>query len=162
MHIDAQTKSLHYIQMYSVKDRIDLGKLSNVRPTCRKSLYDLLQSAEDYEKLNKSFAAHVARVMVEHIPFFTEDFSSLVQRHIPHQPKWHIPHQCSREMSLKPEVVSLYTDIAYCHSICILCWAKWNDVEQPINCQTPLITRWLYNTTEVTMAIALDLVGRLM
>ena len=87
MHIDAQTKSLHYIQMYSVKDRIDLGKLSNVRPTCRKSLYDLLQSAEDYEKLNKSFAAHVARVMVEHIPFFTEDFSSLVQRHIPHQPK---------------------------------------------------------------------------
>ena len=73
--------------MYSVKDRIDLGKLSHVHPTGGKSFYDLLPSTEDYEKLKNSFAVHVARVMVEHIPFFTEDFSSLVQRHIPHQPR---------------------------------------------------------------------------
>ena len=51
MHIDAQTKSLHYIQMYSVKDRIDFGKLSDVCPTDGKSLYDYLSSTEDYEKL---------------------------------------------------------------------------------------------------------------
>lgn len=107
--IDAQTKSLHYIQMYSVKDRIDFGKLSDVHPNGEQSLYDLLPTTEDYEKLKESFAVHVARVMVEHIPFFTEDFSGLVQRHI--------PHQYSCEMSLKSEVVSLcctlYSNIAY-------------------------------------------------
>ena len=68
MRIDAQTKSLHYIQMCSVKDKIDLGKLSDVRPTGEKSLYNLLPSTEDFEKLNESFAVHVARVMVEYIP----------------------------------------------------------------------------------------------
>ena len=30
MRVDAQTKSLHYVQMYSVKDRIDFGKLSDI------------------------------------------------------------------------------------------------------------------------------------
>ena len=68
LRIDAQTKSLHYIQMFSVKDKIDLGKLSDVRPTGEKSLYNLLPSTEDFEKLNESFAVHVARVMVEYIP----------------------------------------------------------------------------------------------
>ena len=60
MHIDAQTKS-HYIQMYSVKDRIDFGKLSDVCPTDGKSLYDYLSSTEDYEKLNQvlQFTLHV-------------------------------------------------------------------------------------------------------
>lgn len=109
MRIDAQTKSLHYVQMYCVKDRIDFGKLSDVHPTGEKTLYGLLPTTEDYEKLKESFAVHVARVMVEHIPFFTEDFSGLVQRHI--------PHQYSCEMSLKSEVVSLcctlYRNIAY-------------------------------------------------
>ena len=109
MQIDAQTKSLHYVQTYSVKNRIDFGKLSDVRPTGEQSLYDLLPTTKDYEKLKESFAVHVARVMVEHIPFFTKDFSGLVQRHI--------PHQYSCEMSLKSEVVSLcctlYSNIAY-------------------------------------------------
>ena len=47
--------------MYSVKDRIDLGKLSDVRPTDGKSLYDHLSSTEDYKKLNKvlQFTLHV-------------------------------------------------------------------------------------------------------
>ena len=93
MRIDPQTKSLHYVQMY----RIDFGKLSDVCPTGVKSLYDLLLTTEDYEKLKESFTVCTACVMVEHIPFFTEDFSGLLQRHI--------PQQYSCEMSLKPEVV---------------------------------------------------------
>ena len=56
-----------------------------MRPTGERNLYDLLPTTEDYEKLKETFAVYIARVMVEHIPFFTEDFSGLVQRHIPHQ-----------------------------------------------------------------------------
>ena len=100
MRIDAQTKSLHCVQMYSVKDRIDFGKLSDMPLSNEKCLYDLLPSTDDYEKVKEGFTVHVGRVMVEHIPFFSEDFSGLVERHI--------PHQYSHEMSVKSQVVSPY------------------------------------------------------
>jgi len=74
MSVDAQTKSLHYVQIYSVKDRMDFGKLSDVPPSGEKCLYDILPTTDDYEKLKTNFSVHVARVMVEYIPFFSENF----------------------------------------------------------------------------------------
>lgn len=98
MSVDAQTKSLHYVQIYSVKDRMDFGKLSDVPPSGEKCLYDILPTTDDYEKLKTNFSVHVARVMVEYIPFFSENFCGTAARHI--------PHKYSREMSLKSDVVS--------------------------------------------------------
>ena len=51
----------------------------------------------DYQTLKEHFTTLVARVLVEHIPYFAEDFKGLVKNHI--------PHQYSTEMEKKSEVV---------------------------------------------------------
>ena len=105
MRVDAQTQSLHYVHIYSVKDRIDFGKLSDVPPSGEKCLYDILPTTDDYENLKTNFSVLVARVIVEHIPFFSENFCGTAPRHI--------PHPYSREMSRKSEVVSSCYIIVY-------------------------------------------------
>jgi hypothetical protein len=95
--IDAQSKSLHYVQAYAVKDRIDYSKFSNKSPPPGKSVYDLLPCASDYQVLKDNFAILVARVLVKHVPYF-QDFKGLV----PSQ----IPHQFSSEMAKESEIVS--------------------------------------------------------
>ena len=47
--------------------------------------------------LKEHFAILVARVLVEHIPYFADDFRGLVETHI--------PHQYTSEMVKKSEVV---------------------------------------------------------
>ncbi len=95
--IDAQSKSLHYVQAYAVKDRIEYSKFSN-KPPPPGSIYDLLPCASDYQALKDNFAILVARVLVKHIPYFSQDFKGLV----PSQ----IPHQFSSEMAKESEIVS--------------------------------------------------------
>ena len=95
---DAQTKSLHYIQVYGVKDRVNFTGLSTSPPPIDKSVYDILPSGIEYQTLKDNFAILVARILVEHIPFFREDFSGLITNHI--------PHCYSTEMTNKSEVVS--------------------------------------------------------
>ena len=104
MRSDSQTVSLHYIQVYGVKDRIDYSSLSSQKPT-ETNLYDILPSSEDYELLKKDFTILVSRIVHTHLPFFGDDFKNLVEKHI--------PHKYSAEMSKKSEVVSV---IAMCSS----------------------------------------------
>ena len=93
--IDAQTQSLHYVQVYAVKDRVDFSQLSNTAPSPGRSIYDILPTTSEYQKLKENFAILVAHIIVKHIP---QDFSGLLVKHI--------PHKYSSEMAKKSEVVS--------------------------------------------------------
>ena len=100
MRIDSQTQSLHYVQIYGVKNRLDLSKLSLLPWTGEICVYDVLPTAEDYRKLKDTMSILVARLITDNLPYFSHDFKSLVQRHI--------PHPYSHEMSTESEVVSSF------------------------------------------------------
>ena len=95
--IDAQSKSLHYVQAYAVKDRIDYSKFSDMPPPPGRSVYELLPSTSDYQTLKGNFAVLIARTLVKHIPYFSHDFQGLVPD---------IAHPFSSEMAKKSEIVS--------------------------------------------------------
>ena len=76
--MDAQSKSLHYIQVYAVKDRVDFSKLSNSPPPDGQSVYNVLPTTSDYQVLKDNFVVLVSRTLVEYIPFFSQDFKGLV------------------------------------------------------------------------------------
>lgn len=98
MRIDSQTKSLHYVQAYAVKDRIDYSYEASERSTDGEvNLYNVLPSAQDYQKLKTNFAVHVSRVITTHLDFFKQDFKGLSEKHI--------QHKYSKEMSKKSEIV---------------------------------------------------------
>ena len=97
--IDAQSQSLHYVQGYAVKNRIEYSKFSNTPPPSSRSVYDLLPSTSDYQALKDNFAVLIARILVKHIPYFSQDFKGLVPNHI--------THQFSSEMAEESEIVSM-------------------------------------------------------
>ena len=99
MTSDNQTRSLHYVQSYAVKDRVNYDCLSSERRT-EVCVFDILPTKEDYDILKKNFAVLVSRVMVKFIPYFTSDYKEL--------PTKHIPHEHSKEMATKSEIVSLF------------------------------------------------------
>jgi len=109
MRVDSQTKSLHYVQIYSVKDRIDFSSLSESTKAGEMCLYDILPSTKDYQELKDNFAILLARVMTDNLSFFSENFKGLVQRHV--------PHQYSYEMSTKSEVVSNSINFIHPHML---------------------------------------------
>lgn len=97
--IDSQNKSLHYVQVYAVRDRINFSQLSNSPPSpAGRSVYDILPTTSDYQMLKHNFAILVSHILVEHIPYFKDDFKGLVPRHI--------QHPYSAEMAKQSEVVS--------------------------------------------------------
>ena len=111
MTSEQQTKSLHYVHMYAVQDRITMGHLPDERPERDASLSPaeviktILPSPDDNETMAKYFSTLVARVLVTHMPYFNMTFADVVD--------WHIPHQFSKEMAKTSVVVSNYT---YNHS----------------------------------------------
>lgn len=98
--VDVQSKSLHYVQAYAAKDRINYSKFSNSPPPPEKSAYDLLPSTSDYQTLKDNFAILVAYILVKDIPYFSQDFKGLDPSHI--------AHQFSSEMSKTSEIVSVF------------------------------------------------------
>ena len=68
--IDAQTKSLHNVQVFTVKDRVDYSHLSPVPPPAGQSVYSLIPSPSDYKDVKENFVIIV-------IPFFSQDFKGL-------------------------------------------------------------------------------------
>lgn len=96
--LDSQNKSLHYVQVYAVRDRINFSKLSNLPPHPGRSVYDILPNTSDYQMLKDNFTILVSFILVEHIPYFKDDFKGLVPRHI--------QHPYSAEMAKQSEVVS--------------------------------------------------------
>ena len=100
MRADAQTISLHYVQIYSVRSRINFSSLSTT-PKCAHgevNMFDILPSEDDYKQLQHNFAVHVARILTDHLTFFKHDFKGIVPKHL--------LHQYSEEMSNKSDVVS--------------------------------------------------------
>ena len=95
--IDAQTQSLHYVQVYAVEDRVDYSKLSSSSPSRGASVYSMIPTTADYQILKDNFNILVARVVVEYIPYFADDFKGLTVRHI--------IHDYSRETAKKSDVV---------------------------------------------------------
>ena len=107
MRIDCQNKSLHYVHLYGVKNRIDFSALPDTPPVGMKNLSSLLPTNDDDKYLKDNFSVLVARVIVDNIPFFEEDRRGLVTRHI--------LHKYSKEMSVKSEVVSTGSIIVLNH-----------------------------------------------
>ena len=114
--MDFQTQSLHYVQIYSVKDRIDFFSFSELPSDGNRSVYDTLPSNGDYQELKQNFAIIVACSITDHLSFFSNDLKNLVPMHI--------PHPYSQEMSAKSEVVSCYLPfgviITYVHDVPLL------------------------------------------
>ena len=98
MTSDKQTRSLHYVQSYAVKDRVNYDNLSNELPK-EVCVFDILPTNEDYEFLKRNFAILLSRVIVKFIPYFTSDYNELLTKHI--------PHEHSTEMATKSEIVSV-------------------------------------------------------
>lgn len=69
MRSDSQTRSLHYVHSYAVKDRVDFSSLPHEVPT-EVNIYDIL----DYQELKNQFSVHVSCIIVKYLPFFTDDF----------------------------------------------------------------------------------------
>lgn len=97
MRLDSQTVSLHYVQMYAVKDRVDYST-EPCQKAAEVNLYDVLPSCDDYDSLKRNFSVLISQMIVTYLPFFGRDFKDVVQRHI--------PHKHSAEMCKKSEVVS--------------------------------------------------------
>ena len=104
MRSDQQTPSLHYFQSYAVRDRVNLSHLSDepqpVRTCTQVQLKEILPSSSDHKTLFENFDIIVARVLVEHMPFFKENFGDISVKHI--------PHEYSEEMSQLSTVVSYH------------------------------------------------------
>lgn len=102
--LEHRTKSLHYVNTYAVRDRIDLSQLQHVehRPDLDPNMLDLyekiLPSSCDHERLLNNMAILVGRILVEAIPALSK---------IPGLTTDHIAHPYSKEMSSKSEVVSV-------------------------------------------------------
>lgn len=99
---DQQTKSLHYFHAYAVKDRINLASLSDFPPIPPENpdLLSLLPSNDDVVDMKHLFEIHIARIIVEHIPFMKVAFADVVD--------WHITHAYYEEMVKMSDVVSYF------------------------------------------------------
>ena len=82
MREDAQNQSLHYVQVYAVKDRIDFAVFPDTTPSSVKNIDIILPTSDEYQTLKENMAILVAHILIDHIPFFSEDYKGLVTRHI--------------------------------------------------------------------------------
>lgn len=98
----SQVKGFHYFNSYATKNRTDSSSILPIyscNPSPRGMALTMLPSSDDDSILSSNIGTIVSRVLVNHVPFFTKTFSGTVTGHI--------PHQFSKEMSLKSEIVSL-------------------------------------------------------
>ena len=94
-----KTQSLHYFNVYAIKDRVDLSQLSDVPPTVdieAITMDTVLPTPEDLDQLLTNFAVLAGRILVAYIPVFAT---------IPSLAKDHIQHCFSRQMSEQSKVV---------------------------------------------------------
>lgn len=122
MRSDRQTKSLHYFHLYAVRDRIDASSLSEepqlVDPDA--PVEELLPTVEDARVMLANFEVLIARVLVQHMPFFSRSFADIVVDHI--------PHRFSEMMAQKSDVVSIplqNTHVYFHHFICFAFRFLW-------------------------------------
>lgn len=101
MRVDNQVKSLHYFHSYAVRDRIGLDHLScdgdHVGDIRTLPASAVLPTVGDCVGVRKNYIILAARVIVNNLPHFTFLQPCVVQ---------HIPHQFSKEMAVKSDIVS--------------------------------------------------------
>ena len=98
--MDVQASTLHYFNMYAIRDRVDTSMLEDnpsLPDPSTVNLSKLLPSAEEHQQLYKNLQVLFGRVLVKYIPYFKE-FGAALPRHI--------KHEHYSEMAKKSEVVS--------------------------------------------------------
>ena len=99
---DKQAQSVHCFHSYGAKDRTDLSGLSDIQPTCKPSMSEvvskLLPSSHEESLLHDEFAILLARMLCSSMEYFRWTFAGCID--------WHIQHRYTAEMSTKSEVVS--------------------------------------------------------
>ena len=102
MREDRQTKSVHYFQIYAVKDRVNLSGSSEEPQTPGKNppLGEILPSLEDNQALTTNLTTIVTRILADHIPFIKDNLGDTVTQHI--------PHPYSSERARKSDVVGMH------------------------------------------------------
>ena len=105
MQLNKQATSLHYFNVYAVKDRIDFSHLSSNATIIfpEDITYDpFYPSSEDDNGLIHNFETLVTRILVQYVPGL-QLISSKVN--------CHIEHKYSKQMSQKSKVVRLNFDV---------------------------------------------------
>ena len=92
-------KSLHWFQIYAVKDRVDCNESLSDQP--QRSLADLemnefLPTTDVHSALINDLSILIPRTLIQYLPAY-KPFAKVV--------KFHIPHAHSTEMAKKSEVV---------------------------------------------------------
>ena len=77
MRSDAQAQSLHYVQGFAMKDRIDYSCFSEKLDNGEVNLYSVLPNSEDDQLLKQNFAIHICRIIADYLSIFKEDFKNL-------------------------------------------------------------------------------------
>ena len=107
MRIDHQSRSLHYFDLYGVRDRVSVDHLHDeaALPDLKSvNVKEDLPTTQDEKRLWEDFAFHIACVLKGRSKFFAEFGSDLQQ---------HIKHDKYNEMAAtKSEVVSTLVPVA--------------------------------------------------
>ena len=104
--IDKQTKSLHFLQSFAVRDRVDLSSASEdpnpflYKPITELPVNDLLPSLSDDQTLLNNISILIARILVKEVHYFSDTFHDVTTSHI--------GHMHYQEMSKKSETVSRF------------------------------------------------------
>lgn len=95
---DRQTQSIHYVNAYAVRDRLDFSGLEETLPTAQLSTDELLPTECDRTSMMANFVILAGRILWELIPAL---------RKIPNIVTDHIKHANYKEMSSKSQTVSI-------------------------------------------------------
>lgn len=101
MRVDIQAQSLHFFNIYAVRDRVDVSHLPDAPALPDPDAINVeavLPSPEDHEAILRNFTILAGRVLKKYMQFFTNFAFGLAR---------HIKHQYYEEMSQKSEVVSI-------------------------------------------------------
>ena len=83
MRNEHQSHSLHYVNSYAVKHRLEFSNLSSQRAT-NINIFDVIPDEEEHKYLKSDVAVFIARMIVEYIQLFHEHYESLPLKHISH------------------------------------------------------------------------------
>ena len=93
-----QAKSVHYVNAYAVRDRINSSGLEETLPTAQLSIDDLLPTDGDRTSMMANFVILAGRILWESIPAL-QKISNLTT--------YHIKHAYHEQMSSKSQIVNV-------------------------------------------------------
>ena len=105
MSMDRQNISFHCVNMYAVKDRVDLSSFSDKtatfpsHSTLIEKMLSVLPTPADDHQLKHNFIIHISRILATHMPFLKACSDEIIT--------WHIKHDHYEAMSSQSEVVSI-------------------------------------------------------